>query len=478
MMTTLDRIDKILWIALLLLVPVSASPLLPFGSGTLVRPLSFAPALLILLLAAFRTIVMKQRPRSRDGNGWPLLLFTMYVAIGGLVFLSNAPDQAFKGQTPLDSFIRALATLLVGLIFYYVARLNIRTTQDVCKALKFLFLGLSLSIAFAVLQVIAIVQRGTMLREVQALTDVFAVHYAGLMNRAQGMSFEPSWLATQIVLLMIPPLVARFLSHQAAPCKPPDKRNYAIALGGLATALTGLLCAGSRFGLVAAVLIFLLAGILALKEGHMLAAFAFIAVLLVGGAGIAAFGALSAGAGAGYVVGPVAYLVEGSVDTDDQDLTTALSDTLEVAGRAAAAQAAFNLWRDHPMFGVSLGNNYRYFGRYAPDWAYDTGLFASGTMEGAAWLDPNSPEKGNAKNLFLRLLSETGLVGLVLFGFFFARQVFQFRPKDKFFAYFRITAAAALVFSFFNQDSFADPCQWLVLVLCNEMGRLQSGVTA
>jgi O-antigen ligase len=477
-MTDLDRAGRFLWILLLLLVPISASPLLPFGAGTLVRPLSFAPALLILLLAAFRIIVLKQGPRFREGSGWPLTLFTAYVVIGGLVFLSNAPDQAFKGQTPFDSFIRALATLVVGLVFYAAARLNIRTSQDVREALKYLFLGLSFSIAFAALQVIAIVQRGALLREVQGITDLFAVHYVGLMNRAQGMTFEPSWLATQIILLMIPPLVARFLSRQAAPGLPVEKRNLPIALGGFAIALTGLLCAGSRFGLVAAVLIFLLAGAMALREGRMIAALAFIAVLLVGGAGIAAFGALSAGAGAGYVVGPVAYLAEGSVDTNDQDLTTALSDTLEVAGRVAAAQAAFNLWRDHVLFGVSLGNNYRYFGRYAPDWAFDTGLFASGTMEGAAWLDPNSPEKGNAKNFFLRLLSETGLVGLALFGLFFMRQVFQFRPQDKYFAYFRLTAAAALIFSFFNQDSFADPCQWLVLVLCHEMGQLQSGVPA
>ena len=137
-MTDLDRAGRFLWILLLLLVPISASPLLPFGSGTLVRPLSFAPALLILLLAAFRIIVLKQSPRFREGSGWPLTLFTAYVVIGGLVFLSYAPDQTFKGQTPFDSFIRALATLVVGLVFYAAARLNIRTSQDVRGALKYL----------------------------------------------------------------------------------------------------------------------------------------------------------------------------------------------------------------------------------------------------------------------------------------------------------------------------------------------------
>ena len=261
--------------------------------------------------------------------------FLAYIVISGLALLSNQPDQAFKGQAPLDSFARALATVMVGLVFYAAARLNIRTAEDVRTTIRYLFIGLSASIAFSLVQVIAIVQRGPMLRTVQTLTDLFAVHYAGLMNRAQGMTFEPSWLATQIILLMMPPLVARFLSRQAAPDAPMEKRNIAIALAGLGVALVGLLCAGSRFGLVAAILIFLLAGAMALKEGRMAAALVFIAVLMAGGGGIAAFGAFNAGGGAGYVVGPVAYLMQGSVDIAEQDPTTALTDTLEMAGRAA-----------------------------------------------------------------------------------------------------------------------------------------------
>src|ERR1700749_424190 len=179
-MEILERSEKYLWLLLLLLVPVSASPLLPFGSGTLVRPLSFVPALLILLLAGFRMLVLKQIPRWRDGGGWPLGLFTVYTVIAGLGFLSSTSDKMFKGQAPFDSFIRAVATLFVGLIFYAVARLNIRSAGDVGTALKYLFIGLTLSIALAVLQVIAIVQGGTLLHEVQTLTNVFAVYYAGL----------------------------------------------------------------------------------------------------------------------------------------------------------------------------------------------------------------------------------------------------------------------------------------------------------
>ena len=117
-MTTLDRADKFLWILLLLLVPVSASPLLPFGSGTLVRPLSFAPALLILLLAAFRIIVMKQSPRFRDGGGRPLVVFMVYVVIGDHLLRGSSyhctEDIAARRALNMKPIISSLACVCVA----------------------------------------------------------------------------------------------------------------------------------------------------------------------------------------------------------------------------------------------------------------------------------------------------------------------------------------------------------------------------
>src|SRR6185503_11189262 len=48
---------------------------------------------------------------------------------------------------------------------------------------------------------------GETLRLVQTLADLTAIHEEKLLNRAPGLTYEPSWLATQIVLLMLPPLV-------------------------------------------------------------------------------------------------------------------------------------------------------------------------------------------------------------------------------------------------------------------------------
>jgi O-antigen ligase len=462
------RCERFLWLCLLLCVPMSASPALPFGSGTLARPLAFIPAVLLLGLALIRLTILGQRPRLAARGFSELAAFTLYTAIGGLLLVSGGSDEAFKGQTPTESLLRALLTWAVGLVFYVTARLQIRSADDIRLTLRTLFIGMSASIALAGLQVVAIIQGGDMLRAVQALTDLIAVHYDGLVTRAQGMTFEPSWLATQIVVLLMPALTARALSRQDGPGVPAGSGFTVRLIGGFAVAVAGMLFCGSRFGLACMVAMLLLGGFLAALRGRLMVAGIFLVVLLGGGGGLAVLSGFGSGAGAAYVLNPLAA-VTGSTDLGSaDDPASALTDALSLAGRAAAAEAAALTWLDHPVFGVSLGNNFRYFNLYAPDWAFATQLF-QGAKEGAGWLDPNSPEKGNAKNLFLRLLSETGLVGFALFALFFLRQIFEGPPRDSFHRYFRLISAVALGFSFLNQDSFVDAGLWIPLVLCFAM---------
>src|SRR5665213_1375649 len=104
-MSTVDRVERLLWISLLLLVPITAFPFFPLGEGTLVRPLSFVPAVLLLASAAFRVLVLRQRLSLAPDGRWLLVLFTAYVVMSGLVQASLFPPDPFKGQTPIDSFV-------------------------------------------------------------------------------------------------------------------------------------------------------------------------------------------------------------------------------------------------------------------------------------------------------------------------------------------------------------------------------------
>ncbi|HEX4269789.1 MAG TPA: O-antigen ligase family protein, partial [Rhizomicrobium sp.] len=460
----LAPIERVLWIGFLLLVPISSSPLLPFGSGTLVRPLAIVPAGLLLLTAAFRMAILRQSPRI-DWRGFVLLfLFLAYITVSGLMRISHLPDEAFKGQTPLDSFVRALVTFAAGLAFYVVARLYIRTADDIRTAIRCLFVGMTASVVLAAFQIMALAEGGAFLRAVQAVTDLFAVHYNGLINRAQGMTFEPSWLATQIIVFLIPPLIASSISGQEF-VDVPARKGRAFRLGlGFGIAALGLLCSGSRFGLGAIVVMLVASSLMAARSGRFLASIILAGILLAGGGAMIVMRSLETGAGAGYVIGPVLYLASGQADSSGADAAAGISDTLALSGRVAGAQAATDMWLDHPLFGVSFGNDFRYFGHYAPDWAFATILFTGSAHEGASWLDPYAPEKGNARNFFIRLLAETGIIGFVLFTVFLLRQIYDGPPHDNYHRYFRAAGAMALTFSFINQDSVADTVFWLPIV--------------
>ena len=293
------------------------------------------------LRALLRFLVLGQRPTAPRDAGWLLGLFYDLCHRRRVVRNHPAARRRLQGPDAARFLLRALATLAFGLLFYAVARLHLRSVNDIRNATFWLMAGLSASIALAALQVIAIVAGGTWLHRMQAITNLFAVWHGGLEKRAQGMTLEPSWLATQIILLMLPALVARIISRQRSAGEPVGRRNILIALGGFAVALIGLLCAGSRFGLASAILMLLLAGLMALWEGRMAAAISLIALLMAGGGGMLALNRLSAGAGTSYVLGPLAYLTDGaqSAALNDPDVATTVTDALSVAGRAAGQAA-------------------------------------------------------------------------------------------------------------------------------------------
>ncbi len=334
---------------------------------------------------------------------------------------------------------------------------------------------MSASIALAVLQIFAIVVGGGTLRTVQDITNVFAVHYVDFINRAQGMTYEPSWLATQITLLLLPWLVARSVSGQDFVGARTRKRVSASVLGGFLLVLVGLLCAGSRFGIASALGIIILCGLGALWKGRVAAALALFFIVAIGIGGSLVLRDLRAGAGTGYVATVLPELATfTAADFADPNQLNVVTDALSIAGRVATWQAAAEMWIDHPVSGVSLGNGYRYFGVYMPDWALTTDLFAEGENQGELWLDPYAPEKGNAKNLLLRLLAETGALGTILFVAFFLKHIFYARGGDRYYDAFRLAAGAALVFNWLNTDTFADPAMWILLATLHAAGRLRT----
>jgi hypothetical protein len=145
------------------------------------------------------------------------------------------------------------------------------------------------------------------------------------------------------------------------------------------------------------------------------------------------------------------------------------ADTLEeyiiynyAGGRAAYAWSAMGAYSLEPWTGVGLGASGLYMYDYLPDFSKTT-LF-----EIARQLDPASHAIPNPKSMYIRVLAETGLLGMAFFlAFLFSalgdmRALFRSGAK-RFFGLAGLFTWIAVFLYNLTQDSFATPNLWINL---------------
>lgn len=141
-----------------------------------------------------------------------------------------------------------------------------------------------------------------------------------------------------------------------------------------------------------------------------------------------------------------------------------------VGSRVAYAWGAIQEFQDHPWTGVGLGASGFYIYQNLPDWALTT------VPEIARQLSPTTYLYPNPKNLYVRLLAETGLLGFVLFVAF---QLFilgniltalQMQAGvNRFLGIAGLFAWLAILLYCFTQDSFAFPNLWINLGIISSL---------
>jgi O-antigen ligase len=130
--------------------------------------------------------------------------------------------------------------------------------------------------------------------------------------------------------------------------------------------------------------------------------------------------------------------------------------------RAAYTFGALGAYQESPLTGVGLGGSGFYIYDHLPDWALTT------VPEIARQLSPENNLYPNPKNLYVRLLAETGLIGLFVFIAFLlsvlGESLTAWRSQT---ALGRFLGIAG-IFSWFavalynvTQDSFATPNIWI-----------------
>jgi O-antigen ligase len=451
---------NILWAAALLTLPVTSFRWFPgLGEGTLVRPLSLYPLALLLPL-----LLIQIWRRGGEGRYWsnafiPLgafVLFTVTATSLGIL-LDVIP---LRGQEYVGRAIRALVTLAIGMVFFVCAVWMNRNERDLRFSLQWIFASLCLTIAWSGLQAVTFY---TGLLDKEMVTHwqlAFSMRELVRTNRISGFAYEPAWLAGQLATIFIPFLFASILTNFRL------TRFKWLEPVLLALSFLILMATYSRGGLLTTIaasgltLVFL--GREALHSVWSWFARGFrgraaemairLGILLV---------VIGVFAGAFLFLGQKNFFRR-LWEIDATSLSEYIVD-INAGARGAYSAGALAAYQEQPWSGVGLGASGFYIYQNLPDWSLTT------VPEIAKQLTPESRLFPNPKNLYVRLLAETGLIGFFLFlafqlyilGDILSLYLFN-QPWQRFAAVAGVFAWLAITFYNFTQDSLTTPNIWLV----------------
>jgi O-antigen ligase len=454
-----EKLVRFLWAATLFTLPVTSFRWFPFlGESTYVRPLAFFPLALLIPLLMVQAW-QGRRTLWWGGSSIALGAFALAVLTATVFGVLHDPIP-LRGQTYLGRAVRALGTLFIGIVFFVCAVWMNRNEHDLKFTVKWMLAGLCLDLAWSGLQAVTFY---TGLLEKEMVTHwqlMFSMRELVRTNRISGLAYEPAWLAAQLSMLYLPWLMAALLTRTRL------TQGKCLEPILLALSLLVLLATYSRSGilttLAAGGLTFMLAG----RQSMHAAWDWFIrgfrhgapAWLVRVGMIAAVVGAL---AGALYFLGQKDYFRR-LWEIDAENLGEYIID-INAGARGAYSVGALAAFEEHPWMGVGLGASGFYIYRNLPDWALTT------VSEIARQLNPQSRLYPNPKNMYVRLLAETGLIGSVLYLAFLLSLLGDAllalrRPE----AWARFAGVAglftwlAIAFYNFTQDSLATPNLWIL----------------
>jgi hypothetical protein len=359
-------------------------------------------------------------------------------------------------------------TAMIGLMFFLAAIWMNRDETDIRFSAKWLLFGLCLHILWSLVQAISFYTPFLPRQTLREWQTTFSMRVPTKNRRFSGLAFEPGWLAGQIATLYMPWLVAALLTRTRL-----FRARWIEPLLFLLTLLL-LFFTFSRGGII----YFAVAGLVTayIGRGHFLqrvrewftsafhkadstsptrpreiAVRVTLIVVLV-----------AVLAGSGIFLFRKRYfnkLFSGFEKADNIEEYIVYN---YAGGRAAYAWSAMRVFSDDPWTGVGLGASGLTMYDNLPDFSKTT-LF-----EIARQLAPNSRAIPNPKSMFVRVLAETGLLGLALFLAFQLSMLADMRAlfrssAPRFFALAGIFTWITVFLYNATQDSLATPNLWINL---------------
>jgi len=461
---TWERLVWILWVSFVIALPFTTLPLVMKITGSS----SVAPASLLFLipLAILLFPVFLTKKIAAPVQVKSVLLFFAYALLTVvLAFLRPIPD--YKQQTAISAGIEGAVTLLLGLLFYLVTVSLLNSNGKIDKTLRLVNWTGLVVVLWSILQV-ALEPIIPDAKPILVLIQSFFSPTRLLEDRMQGFAAEPSWLAHMLNLVYLAYWLAASYNRTSVHGFRVWKftfENILMVLG--IVVLVGTLSRGGllAFMLVMA-LIFVLLNVRLVKwivEKIPGKKKVLVTTGITLGLVLAYVGLLIAGLWGWSKVDPRMETVF-QFSSSEPNALLKYADELQFGERVVYWQTGWNIFNDYPLIGVGVGFSGFYFPQYLPD----TGWGLSEVRE----LLFRSDGLLNIKNLWSRLLAETGIIGfaffitfLTLFGFTSVGMIKTGSGTRRTLGFMGLFVLVALIAEEFSVDSFALPYLWFSMGL-------------
>ena len=413
-----------LWLMLLVSIPVTSfPPLVELVGGTPVAPLALVP---LGALVAIWLVPALLRGRRLPVLVAPLLLFAAIAILSAGVGLGLG-ILPVRGTSVLGRELRALLTLALALGFYLGAALLPGERGRLRLALRAITVGGILMLLWSTVQAGVVMTGGESVPQTFVDLQRLIAPRDPVPDRLTGLAFEPSWLGDQLVTFYLPLWLGAVLTRTSAWSS--RRRGWWVEAGLGVWGILVLVLTRSRISYVSFALALAVLGMIAVwrgggrilqtrtpGQGHARRG----GVLRWRLATVLVFLGLCAGVtgGAAWAYSRVDPRMIRLFQTLDRlpearalhpnEVVYELANRVAFAERIVYWQAGFTTFAQHPLLGVGFGN---------------AGFFMEGNLPGYAFrlteirdlLSGAFAGLPNPKNLWIRLLAETGLVGFAAF---------------------------------------------------------------
>lgn len=420
-----ENLSKLLWYGLILLLPITSFPLIVRLVGSDVVGLPSGLLLLVLAVVWYVPWLLKNRRFPRIYL--PLLAFVLAALLStSLALLRWTPFVSTS--TVAAEGIKSVVTLAIGVGMFFVATEWLRQPGQIQTTLRLLNYSALVVLLWSLAQIIVYVRMGSLPYWFYVVQGIFSTGKFYDV-RVTGLALEPSWYAHQLNMLYLPYWFAATIHGYSAHRRRFLKR-FSWENGLLLLGLAGLVMTRSRVGYLAfmamALVYFwqlnqllvkwLLARVvnqvevegtgreekekkkLATRNRLRIAIPVCLVIFYILLVAMIAFGV-------SRVDARMATLF--TIDTSHDQWLYHYLGRMGLGPRVTFWLAGWKVFELYPLFGAGLGGSGLFVWDTIPPygWTFDE-------VRRLLWLDGAVP---NPKNLWVRLLAETGLVGFACF---------------------------------------------------------------